>query len=275
MADEESKETNNSQTAPKKKNVLGIFGIIAAVVLLLLGAGLGYGFVQGSRIRNYAVSAEKMYLAVDKWSTKIEVAETSKEMKEVTDQVSSDSEKYLAELNAKAAPGKESNLKNNLIEYFTISSRLSKEIGELTAWSSEIESLSDSFDSFSTLDSSSPESLTASLEEAKVKLDETITNMESMDVPDSIQDQHNALKKVLKDMSELYAELIVALKKNDLSAISSINKEFVNSMSKLSADSFSSEELTKAYDEDVNRLDELEAAIASDITKYKNTIFSY
>lgn len=276
MADEVLKENNNTNiSSPKKKNGLKIFGIVAAVLILLLGAGLGYGFVQGVRIRNYAARAEIMYATVEKWGSKVEVAETSDEIKTLSDQVKADSEKYLAELNSKNAPKKEEDLKNNLIEYLTISNRLSKEISELTAWTTEIESLSQSFDSFSSLDSSTPEALIKSLEDAKVKLNETINNMETMEVPASIQEQHNALKKSLKEVVTLYDKLITALKKNDLAAISNIASDFSTSFDDISADSFSSEDLTKAYDDDVKRLDELESLISADITKYKSTIFSY
>lgn len=276
MADEVLKENNNTNiSSPKKKNGLKIFGIVAAVLILLLGAGLGYGFVQGVRIRSYAARAEKMYATVEKWGSKVEVAETSDEIKTLSDQVKADSEKYLAELNSKNAPKKEEDLKNNLIEYLTISNRLSKEISELTAWTTEIESLSQSFDSFSSLDSSTPEALIKSLEDAKVKLNETINNMETMEVPASIQEQHDALKKSLKEVVTLYDKLITALKKNDLAAISNIAGDFSTSFDDISADSFSSEDLTKAYDDDVKRLDELESLISADITKYKSTIFSY
>lgn len=279
---EEVKEPETSTesapaSAPVKKSggALKVVLIVVGVLVLLIVAVLGYGFYNGSQIKKYAVDNEKMYNQTKKWDQKITDAKDAEDMKKEVDKVKSDAEKFLATVNGTAAPSKEAQLKSNLREFYTLSKKLADQMSDVIDWAVEIESASKDLGGLATIDSSSPQALTTSLEQAKAKVDATVTKMEKMDVPKSISTQHAAMLDAFKKLSVMYGKIITAVKNNDAAALSSIGTESSSITSALGGMEDTSKTIEKAYKDDVDRLDALDALIVADINKYKEVNFSF
>jgi hypothetical protein len=221
---EESKETG----VPKKKNSLLLIGGIVLGVVVLFGAVLGYGFINGSMIRSYGVFAEKTYSVTMNWDKAFDDTDLAT-VKENVAKLKSESDTALVALKAKSAPTKAKKLKADLTEYFTLSKRVATETESIVEWATEMEKVGTATSALSGLDTSSPAAMATSIDKAKVDLDASIARLEKLSVPESMKAQDTAFKKMLTDLSVLYGRLSVALRANDMNALSTITSEFTNS----------------------------------------------
>lgn len=264
-------------SAPVKKSHTGlkIAGISCGLILILVVGVVGYGAYNGSRIKGYATANEAMYNQTKKWDKSITDAKDAQEMKTRIDKVKSDSEKFLAAVDVTPAPAKEAQLKINLKEFYTLSRKLAGEISDVVDWAIEIENVSKDMAGLTSLNSSSPEALTASLEQAKAKVDQGVIKLEKMDVPDSIKPQHTAMKDAFRQLSAMYGRIITAVQNNDMAALTNMGAESSSISGAFNDVEDTSKTIEKAYKADVERLDALDALITADINKFKEVGFSF
>lgn len=264
-----------SEIVPKKKgNPLLIVGIIVGVVVVLGGSILGYGFWNGSQIKKFAKDSETMYAVTTDWGNAFEEDAIDKVKENVT-QIKTESEKALATLNNKSVPKKAKQLKADLVEYFTISKKVATDAEGIVDWAVEIEKVSTDLSDMSSLDTSSPEAMATAIDEAKVDIDASVTKLEAMSVPASLKTQHEAFIKTLKSLSTLYGRLSVALKANDLNALTNISSEFTVASTGLDNVENPEDTISKAWDDDKTKLDNLDKSITDSIISLKNVRFSF
>jgi flagellar basal body-associated protein FliL len=268
-------DTTPVAVEPKKKgSALKIVGIVAAVVVVLIGAVLGYGFWNGSQIRKYATDSEAIFGVTTVWDNAFDETDTTK-IKENVTEIKTESEKALTTLNAKAAPGKAKKLKADMIEYFTISRKVAVYAEGIVDWVAEIEKITKSFTAMSNLDTSTPEAMGVSIDKAKTDIDASVVSMEKIAVPEGLKTQHDAFLKMMRDMSVMYGKLSVALKANDLNALTTISSEFATSTAALDSIDDPKTTIDAAYKKESDNIDSLDKSIRDAIASLKNTGFSF
>lgn len=260
----------SSTQGPASKNlkfiVLGIILIAAAVV--------GYGFWNGSQIKNYAVKGEKMANDVKDWNKLFDESGSAKEVKTSLDKVKADAEKNLAELEKTKAPGKAKELESNLKEYFTVAKKLATELQPLIDWAFEMEELGNKFSNMD-FDSSSPESITKSFKDAKEDLDKSIKNLKEVDMPSKLKSDINDMTETLEDLSDVFGDMIAALEAEDYEAMISIGTSMESDFSNLESFESFDKSIEDAYKDDKDKLDSLEKKINERVGTLKNTTFSF
>lgn len=260
---------------PKKKgSALKIIGIVVGVVVVLIGAILGYGFWNGGQIRKYATDSEKLYTVTADWGNAFDETDMAKVKSKVTE-IGTESEKALVTLNAKAAPSKAKQLKADLVEYFTLSKKVATDAEGIVDWAIEIQKVTTDISSMSSLNTSTPEAMITSVDKAKTDIDASIVKLEKMTVPESLKIQHDAFVKMMKDMSIMYGKLSVALKANDLNALTTISNDFSTSASALDNVEDPEKSIGDALKVDSDRIDKLDISINNAIASLKNTGFSF
>lgn len=122
---------NYGNSSSSKKKV--IISAVVGVVLIVLGV-VGYGYWNGSNIKNFAKKAREYNETVKSWEVSFNPD---------FEKVSKDSAEILAELK-KGAPGKAKRLHTNLTEYFTHSKSLAdslKDVDEDDYYTKDLEDL--------------------------------------------------------------------------------------------------------------------------------------
>lgn len=267
-------ETAPAEAPQKKGSGLKTVGIVVGAIVFVGVLAGGYGLYNGNRVKTFAVESEKMYAVTNDWDKAFDEDDTDK-IKDSVTAIKAESEKALLDLGKKSAPKKAKQLKSDLVEYFTISKKAATDAEAIVDWVAEIEKVTEDFSDMSALNTSTPEAMATSVDKAKTDIDASIVKMKSMDVPTSLKTQHAAFVKMLENMSAMYGRLSVALKANDLNALTSISNDFTTSMSALDSVESPEETMGKAWEEDGDRMEELDKSIESEITELKNVTFSF
>lgn len=273
--DAQPESTSPVTTPAKKSGGLKIVLIVTGAILVLGLGVVGYGFYNGNQIKKYATNNETMYNQTKKWDKSITDAKDAQEMKTRIEKVKSDSEKFLAAVEKTPAPAKEAQLKSNLREFYTLSKKLAGEMSDVVDWAIEIENVSKDMAGLATLDTSSVDAMITSLEKAKVDINQSLAKLDKMKVPTSIATQHAAMKDAFRQLIAIYDRIIVALRNNDLNALSTISSETSSVSSAFNDVEDTDKTIEKTYKADVDRLDSLDLLITADIEKYKNVGFSF
>jgi flagellar basal body-associated protein FliL len=260
--------------APKKKKTVFVVGGIILGIVVICGAVLGYGFFNGSQIRNYGVFAEKTYVVTKDWDNAFDEADLTT-VKENIGTIKLESDAAIAALNGKSAPSKAKKLKADLVEYFTLSKKVATESEGIIEWAAEIEKVGTGTSALTGLDVSTPEGMAASIDKAKADVDASLVRLEALTVPESMKTQNDSFKKMLKDLSDMYGKLSVALKANDMTALTTITSEFATVTSGLSEIKDPQESLNEAYKTETDRIDQLDKSINTAIIDLKNVGFSF
>lgn len=212
----------------KKGGALKIILIVLLAIVVIAAAVLGYGFYNGSRVKAYAKDGQKMMDGTKEWEKSIANLDFEKDLAEIkikVAQVKTDSAKNLAVLNAKSAPKKAKDLDTNLKEYFTLSEKLAGQAGDLIDWAAEVQNVTKSLESLSSVDSTSTTAMITSMEKARADMQTSLNKLKAMTPPASVKDQHAALISMMEDLIKLYDKMIAALKTGDLAALMTVESD--------------------------------------------------
>ena len=268
-------ETTNVK---KKGGALKIILIVVLAIIVIAGGVLGYGFYNGTRVKAYAKDAQKMMDGTKEWEKSIENLDFEKDLAEIKTKVAkvkTDSAKNLATLNAKSAPGKAKDLGKNLKEYFTLSEKLAGQAGDLIDWAAEVQNMTKSLESLSSIDSSSTATMTASMEKSKADMQTSLDKLKKMTPPDSVKDQHAALVSMMEDLIKLYDKMIAALKTGDLAALMTVESDASSIATKSKTFENADKDISNSFKSDSEKIDSLESTIYTEIGELKNINFSF
>ncbi len=266
---EEKKDIKNIFT---KKNVLYIIAGSLTLIILLI---LGYGFLSGKSIKNYAVNSQKMIDNTKDWDNLLDSEEDLSSMKNKIEIIKNNSDRYVVELGEGKKQKKIKQLNDNLIEYFTLVSNVSSETLDIIDWSIDIETATKNANVLSTLDSSSTETIVVSLELTKKNTENTISKLKKINPPASIKTFHNSFINTLSETTLIYQKLIDAIKTNNVDVLTSISSELSSIEIDFGDIPSPGETIESEFKSDIEKSNNLEKDIQTEIDLLKNTIFSF
>lgn len=242
-------------------------------LILLFFSILSYGLWNGNKIKKYALDSEKIITQTASWEQAFGhdgVNNIDGEMATIN----RDSVGYLNQLKKDKVPQKAMSLRNDLIEYFTITEKVSFNMKEVSDWFLDLEKSAKGLDNIS-LETGSQEQLVASLEKARNEMAEKRSELNSSKAPKGFEKQQMDFAKKYDEIIAFYDRIITASRSNDyaalLSAITDSNAIFSN----LNSVESPTETLKITNKQDIDRASVLEKNILSKIDKLKNAWFSF
>lgn len=254
------------------KTVLFVVG----AVVLLVGGVAGYGYWNGSQIKNYAEDAEKVVKDYSKWATTLDIEENMSsldsslgfedgydEMKDEFDKtkkelegIKATTEKSLADVSKKSVPGKAKSLDKDLKEYLNLAKQTSEEgIYAIEVANSALSVMDNMMNIEDDMYSGSMDEA-AIMDEVAGIFDDWVGELKKINAPASVKEDHDKLVETLED-------LVKKLKSGDTNAFNDVNNPF--------------EGLDKMGDSEksLERMKELEEKMSKDITSLKSVSFSF
>lgn len=195
--------------------------IAVGIVLLVVGAVIGYGFWNGSQHKAYAAKAEDYMKTVDSWDVDAsDVASFSEEIAKIK----SESEKILEELNSKKAPAKAGDLEKDLKEYFSLAVEMTNEMEKYSVLLDALAEMEKAFTSIS-FDSETPEEIAQSMRDVSDTLKEMSNKLSSIDIPGGTEKDIKKLTSLFEDMVDIMERGARATERGDHEALMDMQDE--------------------------------------------------
>ena len=244
---------------------------------VLIGCGIGCGaiffifvilivliFVIGGsqvKLKDYVNSSTEMYNATQKSLENVStesITETKANFKKLETQ----SEDNISELEKTKTPSEAKQLKADLIEYYTITKKMSAGYISVYDLLDKIDRVATGFNGV-TIDNSSFEAQASSLRALKKTLDPIVIEVDSMSVPSEVSTNHNTLKMYYKNFSTALDKAILGSDTKDSAVVTAAKVDMTTAMDGLQT-AFTIDTL---YKTEIERATTLEKDIQAQITE--------